>query len=273
MPLPRTSNARQPWLATLVTALACTTPASAQAPAAAAPPAGLPACQSCHGLAGISADGSIPNLAGQKRAYLQRQLEAFRGGERKNDLMSAIAAQLGDAEIRELAAYWAAVPPAAAPGAATPVPTRMGFPAKFPEGFTLYQTLDDAESASVSRRYANTVALNAARAEQALPDGAVILQVTHAAAIDPATRRPQLDAAGRLVAGAITSYAGMESRAGWGDAVPALLRNGNWHYAQFNADKQALPATRHASCLACHQPLQRDSHVFSLKALQEAAAR
>lgn len=227
-------------------------------------------CQACHGVRGQSASAETPNLAGQKRAYLQRQLEAFRGGQRKHDLMSPIAAQLTDTQIRELAAYWAALPPAAsgADGELASLPSRMVFPAPFPAGFTHYTTVDDADNGTVAKRYANAVALGAARAGTALPDGSVIVEVTHLALREPSTGQLQRDAVGQLVAGAVKGYVGMESRAGWGDAVPALLRNANWHYAQFNAQQQVVAPQAHAACLACHKPLERDSHVFSLKALK-----
>jgi cytochrome c553 len=245
-----------------------------QSPAASLPsPHLLGTCQACHGMAGQSASAQTPNLAGQKRGYLQAQLEAFRSGQRKHDLMSAIASQLTDVQIRELAAYWSAVPPAApgAHGELAPVPSHMNFPAQFPAGFTYYMAVDDADNGTVARRYANAAAFSAARAGTPLPDGSVIVEVSHLALREPSTGQLQRDPAGRLVPGAVKSYVGMESRAGWGDAVPALLRNGNWHYAQFNLAKQVVAPQAHASCLACHKPLAQDSHVFSLSALKAAA--
>jgi cytochrome c553 len=66
-------------------------------------------CAGCHGPAGISANDMWPNLAGQKEGYLVAQLKAFRGGERKNPMMSPMVANLSDADIADLAAYFASL--------------------------------------------------------------------------------------------------------------------------------------------------------------------
>lgn len=63
-------------------------------------------CAGCHGAAGISAAPTYPNLAGQKAAYLEKQLKAFRDGTRKDPLMNAMAKPLSDRDIANLAAYY-----------------------------------------------------------------------------------------------------------------------------------------------------------------------
>lgn len=63
-------------------------------------------CAGCHGADGVSAQDDWPNLAGQKAAYLESALKAFRDGERKNALMSGMATGLSDADIANLAAYF-----------------------------------------------------------------------------------------------------------------------------------------------------------------------
>src|SRR3954447_21454448 len=70
------------------------------------------ACQACHGSAGIGTAPDIPNLAGQKTGYLAAQLTAFRTGDRKHELMNAIASQLSDADIADLVAFWTSLPAA-----------------------------------------------------------------------------------------------------------------------------------------------------------------
>jgi cytochrome c553 len=50
-----------------------------------------------------------PNLAGQKEGYLALQIKAFRDGTRKNPMMSPMAAGLSDADIDNLAAYYASL--------------------------------------------------------------------------------------------------------------------------------------------------------------------
>ena len=69
------------------------------------------------------------------------------------------------------------------------------------------------------------------------------------------------------------AVAAMEARAGWGAAVPALLRNGNWDYALFDANRVRNDRLNQAPCLACHKPQAASSFVFTLPALRERAAR
>lgn len=233
---------------------------TAPAPTTPAPAPDVTACQACHGADGISRSPRVPNLAGQQPDYLAAQLRAFRAGTRDNDLMEAVAAQLNDAEIDALARYWHSRPAAPADphgqAAAGPaVPSRMTFPAGFPTGFTLYQSIAGANG-GVTERYANDVAIAAARAGRPLPDGSVIVGVSRASAGGPAT-----------------SYAGMEARAGWGEAVPPLLRNANWDYALFDSSQARNETLNQAPCLACHKPQAENSFVFTLAALRERAAR
>ncbi|MFT6896218.1 MAG: cytochrome c553 [Paraglaciecola sp.] len=67
------------------------------------------ACMACHGANGISMIPMYPNLAGQKEQYLVLQLHAFRSGERKNMVMSPMAAGLSDSDIDDLAAHYASL--------------------------------------------------------------------------------------------------------------------------------------------------------------------
>ena len=38
--------------------------------------------------------------------------------------------------------------------------------------------------------------------------------------------------------GAVLGYSAMAREAGWGAAVPAMLRNEGWNYGNFGADRQ-----------------------------------
>lgn len=66
-------------------------------------------CAACHGANGISAAPMWPNLAGQKEAYLVKQIKAFKNGERKDPSMAPMVAALTDADIENLAAYYASL--------------------------------------------------------------------------------------------------------------------------------------------------------------------
>jgi cytochrome c553 len=73
-------------------------------------------CSTCHGARGISVSPMFPNLAGQQAAYLEVQLKAFRDRSRADPhaqaFMWGMAAQLTDSTIADIAAYFAAQPPA-----------------------------------------------------------------------------------------------------------------------------------------------------------------
>lgn len=66
-------------------------------------------CAGCHGPAGVSANPLWPNLAGQKDAYLVKQMKAFRDGARSDPMMSPMAKPLSDADIADLAAYFSSL--------------------------------------------------------------------------------------------------------------------------------------------------------------------
>lgn len=68
-------------------------------------------CGACHGPDGNSTNPLWPKLAGQHAAYLVKQLEAFKSGERKDPLMSPMAAGLSEQDMKDLAAYYAAQKP------------------------------------------------------------------------------------------------------------------------------------------------------------------
>ena len=67
------------------------------------------ACAVCHGPLGIAAMPETPNIAGEPPGYLGRQLRAFRSGERRHEIMSVIAKSLSDADIADLAAWFASI--------------------------------------------------------------------------------------------------------------------------------------------------------------------
>ena len=72
----------------------------------------IPACSTCHGPSGVGV-AHFPRLAGQQEYYLAKQLTDWKQGSRTGDplnMMSHIAVQLSDEEIKGLAGYFANVP-------------------------------------------------------------------------------------------------------------------------------------------------------------------
>jgi cbb3-type cytochrome c oxidase subunit III len=113
-------------LATLLMAAALAVPALSafadeKAPPAAAPAAAAPApakpdltqgsakyaavCAACHGADGNSGTPANPKLAQQHPDYLVKQLQEFKNGKRPSPVMQAFAAQLSEADMKNIA-YW-----------------------------------------------------------------------------------------------------------------------------------------------------------------------
>lgn len=73
-------------------------------------------CLECHGTAGEGQGysngehGKFARLAGQQQAYIVKQIEDFRSGKRKHDFMAMMARSISDADLSDIAAYFAAEP-------------------------------------------------------------------------------------------------------------------------------------------------------------------
>jgi cytochrome c553 len=75
-------------------------------------------CQGCHGIADWKTAYPevyrVPKLGGQKAGYIVSALKAYKSGERDFPTMRAIAADLTDKDMQDLAAYYAGAPAAVA---------------------------------------------------------------------------------------------------------------------------------------------------------------
>ena len=234
-------------------------------------------CAACHGETGISVSDNVPNLAGQRATYLEAQLKFFKDGTRKEPglasraaIMNAIAAQLSLEEIANVAAYFAAQAGAPAGSKSALLPnvasSKVAFPQDYKETFSKYHTINFPASREVRYYYANPTALAAAKAGKPLPDGSVLFSEAYSAKLD-ASNNPVSGPDGFYVPDKLVRYTAMEREAGWGDAIPQLLRNENWNYAVFSPAKQHQSGVNQAECLACHKPLANESYTFTLKQL------
>jgi cytochrome c553 len=74
-------------------------------------------CAACHGEEGHSPNNTWPNLAGQNVAYLARILTAYKSGDQQDAAMTPLAKELDDADIQNLATYFAGSACKSAPAA------------------------------------------------------------------------------------------------------------------------------------------------------------
>lgn len=69
-------------------------------------------CANCHGTDGRAAPGSaVPGLAGRPKEDIVAQLQAFRSGARPATIMQQLAKGYSDAQIAQIAGYFAAQKP------------------------------------------------------------------------------------------------------------------------------------------------------------------
>jgi hypothetical protein len=89
----------------------------------------------------------------------------------------------------------------------------------------------------------------------------VITMLQYAAKLD-AQGNPEKDANGRFIKGNLIGYAVMEKRAGWGAEYPDNVRNGEWEYQAFKADKSVNTGANLGACFNCHKPLDKQDYVY-----------
>ena len=68
-------------------------------------------CSACHGAQGISIVPIFPNLAGQRAEYMYWQLVEYKRGYLPQSTMTPLVADLSDADMRDIALYFASLPP------------------------------------------------------------------------------------------------------------------------------------------------------------------
>jgi cytochrome c553 len=75
-------------------------------------------CEGCHGIPGYKTAFpevyKVPKLGGQHAGYIVTALKAYKKGERDHGTMRAIAADMSEKDMEDLAAYYGDAPAATA---------------------------------------------------------------------------------------------------------------------------------------------------------------
>jgi Cytochrome P460 len=146
---------------------------------------------------------------------------------------------------------------------------KVAFPADYDKG-VLFTTVDRPDNKQYREFYTSAAALDAAKKGQPLPSGTVITMVQNAAKLD-AQGNPEKDANGRFIKTNVIGYTVMEKRTGWGAEYPDNVRNGEWEYQAFKADKTPNTAANLTACFNCHKPLDKQDYVFLYDKMKAAA--
>ena len=102
--------------------------------------------------------------------------------------------------------------------------------------------------------------------------GACLMTALQYAALLDVYGNPQVAKNGRFIQGNIAGYTVMEKRTGWGAEYPDSVRNGEWEYQAFKADKTPNTAANLTACFNCHKPLGAGAdYLFSYDRMKGAS--
>jgi len=68
-------------------------------------------CKGCHGLDGGGAAPGIPHLAAQRATYLLASITEYKEGKRTHAALKDMTGHMSEAEVRNVVAYYASLPP------------------------------------------------------------------------------------------------------------------------------------------------------------------
>jgi len=145
---------------------------------------------------------------------------------------------------------------------------KVAFPENYAKG-VLYTTVDRADNKQYRELYSTPEAIAALKAGKAIPTGTVLTLVQYKAKLD-ASGNPEKDSGGRFIKGELVGYTVMEKRDGWGAEYGEDVRNGEWEYQAFKADKSVNDKANLRNCFTCHKPLDKQDFVFSFEAMKAA---
>jgi hypothetical protein len=125
---------------------------------------------------------------------------------------------------------------------------KVAFPGNYADGvhYTTVHRGDIREEMFVDRE-----AIEAVKQGRPLPSGTVITLVDYRN-------------------GELFRYVVMEKRTGWGAEYPPDLRNGEWEYQAFNADRSVNRTENLERCFSCHKSQAANDFVFTLDAMKNA---
>ncbi len=162
---------------------------------------------------------------------------------------------------------------AMAVGIALTVQVRAGadnvaFPENFAKGVK-WLTVNRTKTKEVHEHFTTPAAVEAARKDQPMPSGTVFALARYAAQLD-AQNNPIKGPDGFFLKGKLLGYGVMEKRTGWGRDYPEALRNGEWEYRVFMADKKPDTTKNLNACFECHKSQVSRDYIHAYDKLKQA---
>jgi plastocyanin len=144
-------------------------------------------------------------------------------------------------------------------------PNRLQYPADWAKG-VLYATVDRPDTRQYRELYTSEAAVRAAREGRPIPDGTIITLAAYSVQMQDG--KPVLDANGRFVKDKLVAVNSMQKQRGWGEDIPAPIRNGDWVYQSFQPDGTVNAKANLTACYQCHLPYAKDDYLTNLAKLQ-----
>jgi hypothetical protein len=148
-------------------------------------------------------------------------------------------------------------------------PERVSFPENYAQGIR-WLIADRVDRKERHEHYAPLAAMEAARRGAPMPSGTVFTLVRYAAERDD-QGNPRRGPDGHFVKGALAGYGVMEKRTGWGSEYPESLRNGEWEYRVFTAQKIPDASMSLTACFGCHKAQASNDYVQAYDKLKDTA--
>lgn len=127
-------------------------------------------------------------------------------------------------------------------------------PVQFPENYKQGMHYATVTRGNIREEiYTSREAIEAAKKNQPLPDGTVILMEDYRD-------------------GELYRYIAMEKKAGYGASHPADIRTGDWAFQSFDRNQRVSRTENVGRCMACHQPQAKNDFVFTYNRMQAAGA-
>ncbi len=144
-------------------------------------------------------------------------------------------------------------------------PNKLSFPEGYDKG-VMYATVDRYDTKQYREFYGSAAVVKAVRDGKPIPNGAVLTLAAYAAKVD-ADGKPLKDANGRFIKDKLVAVNSMQKEAGWGNDIPAAVRNGDWVYQSFTPEGKVNEKANLTACYQCHLPFAKDDYLTNLAKL------